>query len=339
MRKLWLTVFVLIAIMAVLTACSQGVSTEMLSGTPSPTLDGTLRPYPSGTPTQTPWPTGYSSPTPSPTMTLSPTPVYYEVMLGDDMYSIAFRYSISPELLMTANPTVNPRAMTVGTLLLIPITPAPETTPTATLALSPTATPQFNQLSQPDCYPDALGGLWCFVLVENDRDGALENVSGLITLTAVGEESPRQEVAVTPLNILPVGRSLPLVAYFQPPVPAVYTASAQVDFFLPVMEEDDRYLDAEIQSQMSEGGESGEVGAVLGRISIAPDQPPARFIWVSATAFDADGHVVAVRRWEAPEDALSAAELDFEISLYSLGGTIDRVDLIVEAQAALPAEE
>jgi LysM repeat protein len=78
-------------------------------------LEGTLRPYPSDTPSATPFPTGYSSPTSSPTVTPTPTPVYYDVRDGDDMFGIAFFYGISPQALMTANPTVNPRAMGLGT--------------------------------------------------------------------------------------------------------------------------------------------------------------------------------------------------------------------------------
>jgi hypothetical protein len=86
------------------------------------------------------------------------------------MYSIGWRFNVSPYQIMTANPTVNPRAMGVGTTLLIPITPNPNPTETPMVALTPTATPLFSaRYPAPDCYPDALGGLWCFVLVTNDR--------------------------------------------------------------------------------------------------------------------------------------------------------------------------
>jgi len=121
------------------------------------------------------------------------------------MYGIAFYYNINPQALMTANPTVNPRAMGPGTKLLIPITPGPETT-IETIDQSPTPTLIFSALPAPDCYPDALGGMWCFVLVTNDKAGALENVTGLIKLQQ-GEEI-RQEIALTPLNLLPAGRKI-----------------------------------------------------------------------------------------------------------------------------------
>ncbi len=142
--------------------------------------------------------------------TPTPTNVYYEVQANDDMGGIAYYYGISVADLMTANPDIDPRAMTVGMQLLIPITPTPP----------PTATPTFGKRSDnirsdrrsgnpaaPDCYLDALGGMWCFVLYENNSERALENVSAIITL---GEgEGALQETAIMPLNLLPAGTALP----------------------------------------------------------------------------------------------------------------------------------
>ncbi|MEA3327963.1 MAG: LysM domain-containing protein, partial [Chloroflexota bacterium] len=157
-----------------LSACAQVTSTDTL--TPTGTLEGTLWSLPTERPTTTPSPTSSPTTSPSPTATPTFTPVMYEVQEGDDMYGIAFFYNISPQALMTANPTINPRAMGPGTTLLIPITPTPGSSATATIDLSATPSLAFAALPAPDCYPDALGGLWCFVLVKNDEAGALENV-------------------------------------------------------------------------------------------------------------------------------------------------------------------
>lgn len=331
-----LIVFLLLLIGSLASSCTRATP-PLMEQTPHETLEGTLRPYPSETPTATPFPTGFRSPTPSPTITPTATPVYYEVQLGDDMYSIAFRYNISPQAIMTANPTVNPNAMTVGTELLIPITPMPEETATATGAISPTATPRYANLQEPDCYPDALGGLWCFILVENDQTGALENVSGTISLTQ-GEET-RQETAILPLNLLPAGESLPLIAYFQPQVSHDFSVSAQVDFLLPVMPDDQRYLTAEIQNQDIILSEDGRAAGVTGVIHLPEGETGAAYVWVNATAFDKDGNVVGVRRWERTDTVPAGERLDFSLTVYSLGGAIDRVDLVVEARAEIISEE
>jgi LysM repeat protein len=338
-KKSYLALLTLIFIGFLASACASGTEAEVNSGTPTATLEGTLRPYPSDTPTATALPTDYISPTPSPTITPTPTPVYYEVQLNDDMYSIAFRYGLSPEAIMTANPEVDPRAMTVGMTLLIPITPTPPPTPTATSEESQATTeptPDENALGTPDCYPDALGGLWCFVLVENSQETALENVSAIITL-GQGEDV-RQETAITPLNLLPAGSSLPLIVYFQPPLPADLTASAEIDFSLPVMPNDQRYLDLVIEEQNLEKSADGLTATVTGAISLSADQPDAQYVWLSATAFDAQGHILAVRRWENDLDLLSGGEISFSVTLYSMGGPIDRVDLVAEAQPVSTGE-
>lgn len=307
---------------------------ETTGGTPTSTLAGTLRPYPSDTLTVTPLPTNYVSPTPSPTITPTPTPVYYEVRLNDDMYSIAFRYGLSPDVLMTANPDVDPRAMIVGMTLLIPITPTPPPTPTTTSEsgqATTSPTPDVNALGTPDCYPDALGGLWCFVLVENEQETALENVSAVITL-GEGEEV-RQETAITPLNLLAAGESLPLIAYFQPPLPASLSPSAVIDFSLPVMPEDQRYLNVEIEEQDLKISADGLVATVTGTLSLAEGQEDARYVWLSVTAFDNQDRILAVRRWENDLDLPAGGEISFSVTVYSMGGPIDRVSLAVEAAA------
>ena len=338
MRTAWKnTLFTLMFACLLASACAPGAVSQPPQVTATGTAAGTLRPYPSDTPTLTPLPTGYVSPTPSPTITPTPTDVYYEVQLNDDMYSIAFRYGLSPAEVMTANPEVDPRAMIVGMQLLIPITPTPPpaATPTSDAAQA-TAAPTAEEeaaLAPPDCYPDAAGGLWCFALVENDQDSPLENVSGVITL---GEgETARQETAITPLNLLPAGASLPLIAYFQPPLPADRTASVERDFSLPVMPDDQRYLDLALSGQNLKLSEDGLSAVVTGMVSLSADQADADYVWISATAFDAAGHIVAVRRWDSALELAASGELDFEIRLYSMAGPIDRVDLLAEAQPVI----
>ncbi len=311
-------------------SCTQALPTP--AEAISETQEGTLHPYPSDTPSATPLPTGYQSPTPSATITPTATQVFYKVQLGDDMYSIAFRYDISPQAIMTANPTVNPNAMTVGTSLLIPITPMPAVSATATVALSPTATPLYTALKEPDCYSDALGGLWCFALVENDRTVAMENVSGTVSLNIGGQI--RQEMAILPLNLLPAGEALPLIAFFQPPVASGFTVSAQVDFLLPAMPDDQRYLDVEIINQHITLQEDDRAAEVTGEIQLPEGETDAAYVWINATAFNAEGHVLGVRRWDWMDSPAADSVLDFSFWVYSMAGAIDRIDLVVEARAA-----
>ena len=193
----------------------------------------------------------------------------------------------------------------------------------------PTETEE-DALAAPDCYLDATGGMWCFALVENDQDSPMENVSGVITL---GEgEDALQETAIMPLNLLPAGAALPLIAYFQPPLPADRTASLEEGFSLPVMPGDQRYLDLTIEEQTTDLSPDGLMATVSGMVSLSADQADADYVWISATAFDADGRIVAVRRWENDLALVAGGDLNFEITLYSMAGPIDHVDLVSEAQ-------
>ena len=336
MRKLpFLLVLFSVAAAFSLAACAPDSPSVAVTSTPTPA--GTLRPYPSNTSTATQLPTGFVSPTLSPSITPSPTPVYYEVQLGDDMYSIAWRFDVSPQAIMTANPSVDPRAMIVGTSLLIPVTPTIEPTPAETAQATPTPTLQASQLNEPDCYGDAVGGLWCFVLVENDSDEAMENISARVTLQE--GENTRQEVAIMPLNLLPAGQSLPLIAYFDAPVSKEYVVRAEMDFFLPVMADDDRYLNVEVVSQTIDYRDDEQIAVIEGELLIKDEGMDAEYLWVTATAFDANGRIVAVRRVDF-EGPLSTDELiPFTINLYSLGAPIKEIAVLAEAHRVIVNEE
>jgi hypothetical protein len=55
-------------------------------------------------------------------------------------------------------------------------------------------------------------------------------------------------------------------------------------------------------------------------------------VWVAATAYDAAGSVVGVRRWESNVALTAGGATPFEFLLSSIGGRIARVDFAVEAR-------
>lgn len=324
-----------LVVILLLASCASTPQTTDLA--PGITLEGTLRPYPSDTPTQTPLPTGYVTPTPSPTITPTWTPVYYNVRENDDMFGISLWYGISLEALKTANPTVNPYAMGVGTVLLIPLTPQAESTPRPTPNFTPTPTPLYSAINQPDCFPDGSQGLTCFVLVENANGDDLENVGGFVTLTDLVSGESRQEIAIMPLNLLRTGTSMPMVAYFSAPIPEKYSVTATVDIILPVMQGDARYVNLVIENQqftLSNDQLSAEVSGQL-----KPESEIAiRSARLLVIAYDSEGHVIGVRLWESPSpaDLVPGEQQNFSLIVYSMAGEIDHVDLLTEAKAVLP---
>ena len=78
------------------------------------------------------------------------------------MFSIALYYGITLDELKAANPEVNPNAMSLGTVLLIPVTPtAPSSQRTPASGLTPAAADgSVVIMGEPVCYPEPLGGVY-----------------------------------------------------------------------------------------------------------------------------------------------------------------------------------
>jgi LysM repeat protein len=102
---------------------------------------------------------------PSPT----PTPLTYAVVKDDLMGAIAARYGITLEELQAANPEVDPRLLSIGTKLIIPLG---ESSP----PVFATATPMPVAVQPAECYSVLDGGAWCFILVTNNQARPLENL-------------------------------------------------------------------------------------------------------------------------------------------------------------------
>jgi hypothetical protein len=143
-------------------------------------------------------------------------------------------------------------------------------------------------------------------------------------------DDTRQEIAITPLNLLPPGQSLPLVAYFQPPVAQGFNVSAEVDFFLPVMPDDDRYLSIEVLEKKIVIDDNGMAASISGTLQLPDDEGSPSYIWICATAFDKEGHILGVRRWESELSLDASDQMPFAFSVFSHGGPIAEVEMLVE---------
>ncbi|HPL82470.1 MAG TPA: LysM domain-containing protein, partial [Anaerolineaceae bacterium] len=133
------------------------IATLLLSSCgPKPNIPAILPPEPSHTPTRVPSamptfvpsPSHTASPSPSPMPTATPEPVTFKVGRNDDMFSVALYFGVSLEALKTANPQVIPNAMSIGTELIIPITPTPgmdsETEPSPSALTSTGSAPEVS---------------------------------------------------------------------------------------------------------------------------------------------------------------------------------------------------
>ncbi len=251
--------------------------------------------------------------TPSPT----PTPVLHTLTSDDTMLGLAFRYGVSLEALKTANPSINPNAMSVGAQLVIPVsTQAPQEIPT------PTAIPA--EVRQPNCSLTGDGGAWCIVAVRNNLDFTLENLSAWIGLLDASGENFASQVVYAPMDILQPGSVMPMMAYFSPPLPAQFIARSELLTADSVAANDTRYIEAEAKKESMVISPDGSQAYVTGEVILPRGAANPSQVWVLAVASDTHGNMVGARKWK------SAGDTHFDITVYSLAGPISTVELLVE---------
>jgi LysM repeat protein len=255
----------------------------------------------------------------------SPTPFAYVVQSGDTLSQIAEKFNISLDALLAANPAIDPNAMKIGETLKIPSSPqnaSGESTPT----------PAPFPVRQISCYPTADSGMWCFVLVHNDSNDFMENITAQISLTDLNGKNIASQTALLPLNILPPNASMPLITFFAPDVPSDAKPQVQILTGIRLLPGDQRYLPAAIQNTLAQVDSSGLSAQVNGAVVLPADSKPAKLIWVAATAYDESGNVVGVKRWESTAGLSAGGNLPFSFLLSSVAGKISKVDFAVEAR-------
>jgi hypothetical protein len=223
---------------------------------------------------------------------------------------------------MAANPDVSPNSMVIGSTLLIPDISAAK-------ADASTPTPVPAPVTQTVCHPSADGGLWCFALIQNNTTDLLENVSAQITLLDESNNVLASQTAFTPLDIIAPNSSLPVYVFFDSTVPAKYNIQVQVLSANQLSVNNSRYLPATIQNAVAQI--NGRTAQLSGQIFLPAESSAATQIWVAAVAFDKDGVVVGIKRWEG--GALQpGGNIAFSFSGSSLGADIDAVQFFVEAR-------
>ena len=241
------------------------------------------------------------------------------------MSQIAERFGLPLDALTAANPNVSPNSMSIGMELNIPSVPA-------NFSGASTSTPVPAPVKQIQCYPTADQGLWCFVLVYNDTEGVLENLSAQVTLLDADGIEFLSAQALPPLDIIPPDASLPLMVFFPPSIPPDAQPRAQILSGIRLLPDDTRYLPARVQNTLVQVDSSGRSAQVSGMVLLSDGDKSASLVWVAAVAYDEYGRVVGVRRWESPDGIAQGSSLQFAFEVSSLAGVIQNVEFVVEAR-------
>jgi hypothetical protein len=236
------------------------------------------------------------------------------------MGSIALKYGVGLDDLLATNPDIDPHFMTIGKTVIIPIQMDGENQ-----AALPTLTPVPVHVEPAVCYATSTGGTWCYVEVSNLQTLPLENLSAWIGLYGPSGDLLGSEIALAPLNVLLPGMSLPLAAHFPLLVSEGYSIRVELLTALPVVEMDVRYRPVSAQVQKTTLAPDGNRATVRGNIVQPAGSPAAGVIWLAVVAYGVDGKIVGMRKWESDR-------LTFEINVYSLGPTIERVEVLAEGR-------
>ncbi len=281
-------------------------------------FDGALQPYLTSTPVQTSTPNViivFETPVPT------STPFVYVIQSGDTFSELAEKFNISQDQLRAANPDVSPNSMAIGGTLLIP-------DPSAALAAASTSTPVPAPVTQATCHPSADSGLWCFALVQNNTTDILENVSAQITLLDLNSTVVASQIAYPPLDIIPANSSMPVYIFF-PNTSADLTP--QVQIVTALQASSNSYLPAIINNSLAQIKSNGKTAQLSGQIYLPPESQAATQVWVAAVAYDKNGTVVGIRRWEGG-GIQPGTSINFNFAVSSLGGDIEAVDFFIQAK-------
>lgn len=252
-----------------------------------------------------------ATPLPSP----SPTPRSHTVTAGQTFGTIATQYGVSVDALRIANPEVDPNAIPLGTVLIIPYVSTDET------AENILPTPIPIQLAQPDCYQDSEKRIICFVAAFNPLTTPVEGVTAVLRYQS-SDGSLKEASAFNLLNTIQPGKTVPLYAVF------------------PVDENWDESMSAELRTAIP-----AQNVPLCGVENIVMEQAVNNTVWVSGILTPPDnggetcwvlgvgqaesGRIVAARRLTVVIPA-NAGGTSFRMQLFSLAGEIQAVDVQAE---------
>jgi LysM repeat protein len=297
---------------------------------PSPVPTAKLLPLPTATPTllAAAEPTPVTTPVIIASPTATATPVTHVVAAGETMLGIAIDFGVSLTALQAANPAVQARFLSIGTVLVIPPPEGGFAVAATNLAPPPPAPVTF---SQPVCYPLASSGLYCLVEARNPNAAPLQNISARIILAGADGLPFASQTAYGALDLVPAGAAVPLAALFQPAPAEPAATGVEAETAVLVSEPVSNTQSVLLDVTASPGALLGGHWSVTGRVH-NPSAQPLPAAWVVLSVYDAAGRLAGFRK-QAFENGLGPGETrDFSINSDSLGGPAVRGVVLAEGR-------
>jgi LysM repeat protein len=258
-------------------------------------------------PTFTPVP---ATPSDTPTPTVTPTPIIYVVEAGDTLLAIAKKFSARVDDIQEANGITDPRRLRIGQELIIPLDPGDDGEPTP----YPTPTPVRLEVRGLAFYPTPTGTLWCLGEVENLSGGPAEETSVEVSLHDAEGALLARNAAFTELDIIAPGARAPFAILFTAPPTSFAQYQVRVLSGVPSLHLGPRYAELRIAEDAGQW-QGGERFVIQGRVQNTGSLDATQ-VRITATGYDAEGHVVASRTVGLPVQVFQAGALaPFELEL------------------------
>ena len=280
------------------------------------TIEPPSNPYQSTTETPPPPTATIPLPTDIPIIP-TPTPFIHIVQQDETLYGIALNYNISLDRLVSANPGLDSSMLSVGTEVIIPLAEE-ENSP-------PTPTPYPLLLDSPHCFPTTAGDLYCYVLITNNQNISLENISLTFNLYNEDQELVESQIAFAPLNTLFPDQSIPIGALIPDTQVDQNRISTTLLTAYPSNLQDPLVI---ITDYSLEFASENTVVQVKGDFEILEAGLIGRQVWIVGVGYS-EGQPVAHRKW-IETDREQSNPYSFDFLLYSLGPEIDQVQLFSE---------
>ena len=305
---------ILAGLVLILAGCNFQLEQEIFS---TLTIAPPENPYQSTTRTPSPQTPTTAPPTVEPILS-TPTPFIHIIQADETLYGIALQYKISLDRLVSANPGLDSRNLAVGTEVIIPL--AEEE------LLPPTSTPYPLLHEEPICYPSADGGLWCYALIENNQNIALENISFALNIFDADQELIKSQVAFPPLYILQPNQIIAVGALISEVQADQSFVSATL---LTAYPSDQRDPSVRIADYSLEYSQDNKIAHVSGAFEILPGENTGDQVWIAGIGLS-QGKPAAVRKWISGEGLEAGKLYPFEFLIYSLGPALDQLLLFGE---------
>jgi len=260
------------------------------------------------------------------------TPFLHTIAEGETMSGIAWRYGVSLDDLLIANPGVDPGFLTIGQTLIIP---GPEGSTVS--GLLPTPTPVSIQPEPVQCYPAPSDAMWCITQVENDTGTPLEGVSLMIAILDEEGSVLEQHAVYSPLDILSDGGTMPFAVLLDEVPDGFAGAYARVLGAVPAQAVEERYpqlnMNEEAVSISADGARAEWRGSIALQTNIPGESGALRALLM---AFNQDGDIVGFRIVEGEIGVSAGSQMDIQIMVFSLSPRIESVGILAEVESQSP---